>query len=183
MTDVLLDYDPNDTGDIPPLPGETRTRIDLGEKTRDLSARRQRRDTTDEATRNLGPYVEFSHPIRRPISDVTAKTVLVDAPLGLSPGDLAPYWDIEPDSTVTFGVVYQAAATIDGELRPAAPGPLPSPLPPPPPPAPQPSDYAGRHRLTWNGRVRRVLTGMGVVGLALVAIWAGLTLAAVAVFL
>lgn len=182
MTDVLLD--PNDTGEIPPPPGQTRTRIDLGEKTRDLSDRRNRRDTTDEATRNLAHEIAGLPPRRRPASNEAAKTRLIDAPLGLAGENFgSPRWDIELDSTVMFGVVYQAAATLDGDLRPAAPGPRPTgPLPPNPPPTPQ-KGYAGRHRLSWGGRVRRLLAGMGVVGLALGAIWAGLILAAVAVFL
>jgi hypothetical protein len=182
VTDTLIDYDPNDTGDIPPID-------DLGiEATRDLSSHARRRDTTGEATQNLGPYSEFARRIRRPASDETAKMKLVDVPLGLSTGDLAPYWDIEPDSTVTFGVVYQAAATIDGELRPAAPGPFPVPLPPDPKPDPKPG-YAGRHRLGLRGRAARglraplwarVAIGAGLIVLA--GAYAGLVLAALAVF-
>lgn len=39
MTDTLLDYDPNDTGEIPPPVGETRIRIDTGEATQRIDPR------------------------------------------------------------------------------------------------------------------------------------------------
>jgi hypothetical protein len=39
MTDLLLDYDPNDTGEIPRLPGEIRIRIDTGEATQRIDPR------------------------------------------------------------------------------------------------------------------------------------------------
>jgi len=39
MTDLLLDYDPNDTGEVNRLPGEHRTRIDLGEPTQRIDPR------------------------------------------------------------------------------------------------------------------------------------------------
>jgi len=176
MTDLI---DRADSGEIPPID-------DLGVKPiRDLSDRLHRRDTTDECTRNLAHEIAGLPPRRRPTASQTVDFTLVDAPLGLAGDNFGrPHWDIEPVDTLVFGVVYHAAATVDGELRPAAPGPLPTPLPPTPPPAPQPKPgYAGRHRLTFGRRVRRLLAGMGIIGAALVAIWAGLTVAALAVVL
>lgn len=180
MTEALIDH--ADSGEIPRLPGEHRTRIDLGEATRDL--RSFRRDTTEEHTENLAHHIAGLPPRRRPVSDVTAEARLIDAPLGLAGANFGQPRVIDLEKTAMFGVVYNAAATVDGELRPAAPGPLPTPLPPDPQPAPEPEPaYTGRHRLTLGRRVRRFVAGMGVVGAAVVAIWAGLILAAAAVFL
>ena len=176
MTDLI---DRADSGEIPHID-------DLGiGATRDLSGHVGRRDTTDECTRNLAHEIAGLPPRRRPVSNENTKTRLIDSPLGLSGDNFGrPRWDLEPDSTLVFGVVYHAAATIDGDLRPAAPGPFPTPLPPTPPPAPQPQPgYAGRHRLTFGRRMRRLLAGLGVVGAALVAIWLGLFVAGLAVFL
>jgi len=156
VTGTLLDYDPNDTGEIPRPVGETRTRIDIGETTQPIDRR------------------------------------IVDAPSF----DAIPRRVIDMDDTVTFhipatiGVVADtqqltllgSVAGVDGELRPAAPGPFPGPLPPNPAPAPAPKPgYVGRHRLSWGGRVRRLLARAGVAGALVVAVWAGLVLAALVV--
>jgi hypothetical protein len=95
MTDTLLDYDPNDTGEIARIQtpttdlvtGEIHHIDDLGlEPTRNLAAERDR--LLGEQTQNIGPYAEFSRPIRRP--DLTGELpALIDVPLGLSGGNLA----------------------------------------------------------------------------------------------
>jgi hypothetical protein len=181
MTDTLIDYDPNDSGEVARLPGEHRTRIDLG-----------------EATQNLNPYLVPSGPFPIPLrySDAVPDSLVTGH--GYDP-EAHPGPVVDMVDTVTFPPppLYDAqpiapwervadtaqlsllgsVAGIDGELNPPPPGP--DPLPPPPPPKPR---YVGRHRLTWGGRVRRLLARMGVVGVALAAIWAGLVLAAVGVF-
>jgi hypothetical protein len=65
MNDLLLD--PNDTGEIPTAaPGETLTRIYVG-----------------EATENLMPYADGLGPaLRRSAADITGELVLIDVPLG-----------------------------------------------------------------------------------------------------
>jgi len=160
MTDTLIDR--ADSGEIPKLTGEHRMRIDLG-----------------EATQNLNPYLVPSGPFPIPLrhNDTTPESLVTGH--GYDPeAHLGPIVDMI--DTVTFHIT----AGVDGELRPAAPGPKPGPLPPPPPrpTTPRPG-YAGRHRLTFGRRVRRLLAGLGVVGAALVAIWLGLFVAGLAVFL
>jgi hypothetical protein len=87
MTDTLLDYDPNDTGEIARIEtpatdlatGEIHHIDDLGlEPTRNLAAERDR--LLGEQTQNIGPYAEFSHPIRRPAHDDTREVAPVTAP-------------------------------------------------------------------------------------------------------
>jgi hypothetical protein len=199
MTDVLLDYDPNDSGEVARLPGEetvrivgeTHTRIDLGEATQRIDPRIVAAPSFDA--------------IPRKVFDLDDTVIYMPATIGLAgpqspPPPLPPpppptsLYDAQPISPwervadTAQLTLLGSMAGLDGELNPPPP-PGPDPLPPPPPPAPKPPApkpkprYAGRHRLTWGGRVRRLLAGMGVVGAALVAIWAGLTLAAVAVFL
>jgi hypothetical protein len=155
MTDLLLDYDPNDTGEVNRLPGETRIRIDLGEPTQRIDPRLISAPSFDA--------------VPRKVYDLDDTVVYLPQTIGVVP---------DTERLSLLGSV----AGVDGELRPAAPGPKPGPLPPTPPPAPKPG-YAGRHRLTFSRRVRRLITGMGIVGAALFAIWLGLTMAALAVVL
>jgi hypothetical protein len=165
MTDTLLDYDPNDSGEVARLPGEYRTRID---------AAALHSDETGENTQNLGRYAIHASVV----GAIPRKVIELDDTVTFHiPQTIGVVAD-----TQTLTLLGSLTATPDGELRPAAPGPKPGPLPPNPPPAPKPG-YVGRHRLSWGGRARRLLAGMGVVGLTLGAIWAGLILAAVAVFL
>jgi len=157
MTDTLIDR--ADSGEIPKMPGEHRIRIDLGEPTQRIDPRLIKAPSFDA--------------IPRKVFDLDDTVTYLPQTIGVVP-------DPETERLSLLGSV----AGVDGDLRPAAPGPFPTPLPPNPPPAPQPKpSYAGRHRLTFGRRVRRLLAGLGVVGAALVAIWAGLSLAALAVFL
>jgi hypothetical protein len=198
MTDTLLDYDPNDSGGITRLPGEDRTviiRFDTGEQTKNL---REERDAILAATGRM----RYGNVV--PQSLVTGHGYDPEA----HPGPIVDLVD-----TVTFhipetiGVVADTqhltllgspTATVDGDLRPAAPGPFPVPLPPNPPPAPKPG-YVGRHRDpldrvavlgegAWERMVEaakpageprrlRVLVGVG----AFVAFWAAVTMTVLAV--
>jgi hypothetical protein len=121
MTDTLLDYDPNDTGDIPPID-------DLGlDATRDLSSHAHRRDTTGEATRNLAHEIAGLPPRRRPDHDPTIEMSLIEPPLGLSHGDLAPVSGV-PAVFLTEEDM-QPADDLEGPQKPV-------PAPKPPQPAP-----------------------------------------------
>ena len=152
MTDTLLD--PNDTGEIPRLVGETRIRIDTG-----------------EATQNLAEYARVMPPmaaIPRRVFDLDDTVIYMPETIGVVGLDDKPYpkppyplppnpkydlaaaqpvapWERVVD-TGRLTILGSLTAAPDGELRPAAPGPFPVPLPPTPPPAPQPSGYVGRHR-------------------------------------
>jgi hypothetical protein len=213
MTDTLLDYDPNDSGGITRLPGETRIRID----TADLHS-----DETGERTQNLGRYAIHASvvgAIPRKVIDLD-DTVTFHIPETI--GVVA--------DTQTLTLLGSLTATPGGELRPAAPGPRPTgPLPPTPPPTPPskyddpaetgvnifgglgehlpegPDNYVGRHRhpegLAPVEDVAPAVVGqywemrrpaherrpspwwaLGAAVAAGLAIWAGLILAAVAVF-
>jgi hypothetical protein len=115
MTGTLLDYDPNDTGDIP-----------TGDIPRQIGEERIviRRDTTGEDTRNLSHEIAGLPPRRRPAADETARMRLIEPALGLNHHDMSRV--IEIDDTVTY-----MPATI-GLAGPQDP-------PPPLPPAPRPS--------------------------------------------
>jgi len=157
MTDTLIDR--ADSGEIPKLTGEQRMCIDLGDPTQRIDPRLINAPSFDA--------------VPRKVFDLDDTVTYLPQTIGVVP-------DPETERLSLLGSV----AGVDGELRPAAPGPLPTPLPPNPPPAPQPQPgYAGRHRLTFGRRVRRLLAGLGVVGAALVAIWLGLFVAGLAVFL
>lgn len=193
MTDVLLH--PDDSGEVTRLPGET-ARIITGV---------ERERLIGEATQNLGQYARPDAPFGylRKTFDIDDTVTYMPATIGLAgpqspPPPLPPpppppptsLYDAQPIAPwervadTAHLTLLGSVAGMDGDLRPAAPGPKPGPLPPDPQPAPAPKpNYAGRHRLTLGRRVRRLLAGVGVVGLAVAAIWAGLTLAAVAVFL
>jgi len=154
MTDLI---DRADSGEIPALPGERRMRIDLGDPTQRIDPRLISAPSFDAVPRKT--------------FDLDDTVIYLPQTIGVVP---------DTERLSLLGSV----AGLDGELRPAAPGPFPTPLPPTPPPAPKPEPgYAGRHRLTLGRRVRRLIAGMGIIGAALVAIWAGLTVAALAVVL
>lgn len=139
---TILTRNPNDSDEFPLGIGEERTVI-------------LRRDTTGEATRNLAPEIAGLPPRRRPAA-TGAYPALVAMPLGMNHHDMTRV--IEIDETVIYRLprvvdpeterlsLLGTVAGIDGDLRPAAPGPRPGPLPPNPPPAPKPSGYAGRRR-------------------------------------
>jgi hypothetical protein len=121
VTDTLIDYDPNDTGDIPPID-------DLGiEATRDLSSHVHRRDTAGEHTRNLAHDIAGLPPRRRPDHDHTIEMSLIEPPLGLSHGDLEPVSGV-PTVFLTEEDV-QPADDLEGPQKPV-------PAPRPPQPAP-----------------------------------------------
>jgi hypothetical protein len=162
VTDTLLD--PNDTGEIPRPVGEHRMRIDTGEKTQRIDPRLIKAPSFDAIPRkafDLEDTVVYHR-----------DTVVYHLP---------PSIGVIPDpETVTLTLLGSLTAAPNGDLRPAAPGPRPGPLPPTPPPAPKPR-YVGRHRLSWNGRARRLLAQVGVAGAFVLAVWAGLVLAALVV--
>jgi hypothetical protein len=159
MTDLI---DRADSGEIPPLPGEYRMRIDLGEKTQRIDPRLIKAPSFDAIPRKV---IEIDETVYFHIPET----------IGVVP-------DPETEQLTVLGSL---TADITGEFHPSAPGPQPGPLPPDPQPAPDPQPgYAGRHRLSWGGRVRRLspwwaLAGVVVFGLA---IWAGLYWAAAVVF-
>jgi hypothetical protein len=118
MTDLI---DRADSGDIHRFD-------DLGiEATRDLSSHVHRRDTTDEATRNLAHEIAGLPPRRRPESDPTIGTSLIEPPLGLSHGDLEPVPGV-PAVFLTEEDM-QPADDLEGPQKPV-------PAPRPPQPAP-----------------------------------------------
>lgn len=149
MTDLLLDYDPNDTGEIRRIPGEDRTVII--------------RTDTGEATQRIDPRL-----IQAPSFDaVPRRTIEVDdtvvyrlpPTVGIVP-DLAAAQPIAPLERVAgaedtavhtiLGSLAGARAGIDGELtNPSGPS-----TPPPPPPPTGPAKfgrYVGKHRKAVEG--------------------------------
>lgn len=72
MTDTLLDYSPEDTGDIPALVGETARIITPADRERLLG----------EDTRNLAHDIAGLPPRRRPDA-LDTPTVLIDMPIGM----------------------------------------------------------------------------------------------------
>jgi hypothetical protein len=118
MTDLI---DRADSGDIHRFD-------DLGiEATRDLSSHAHRRDTTDEATRNLAHDIAGLPPRRRPDHDPTIEMSLIEPPLGLSHGDLEPVSGV-PAVFLTEEDM-QPAEDLEGPQKPV-------PAPRPPQPAP-----------------------------------------------
>jgi hypothetical protein len=118
MTDLI---DRADSGDIHRFD-------DLGiEATRDLSSHARRRDTTDEATRNLAHEIAGLPPRRRPDHDPTIEMSLIEPPLGLSHGDLEPVSGV-PTVFLTEEDV-QPVEDLEGPQKPV-------PAPRPPQPAP-----------------------------------------------
>jgi hypothetical protein len=175
MTDLLLH--PDDSGEVTRLPGEETVRI-VGETQTRMWI------DTGEKTQRIDPRIVDApsfDAIPRKVFDIDDTVIYRrDAVVYDQPPTFAVVSDPETEQLTVLGSL---TADITGEFHPSAPGPQPGPLPPDPQPAPDPQPgYAGRHRLSWGGRVRRLLAGMGVVGLALAAIWAGLVIAAVAVF-
>lgn len=80
MTDTLIELHPDDSGEIPALPGESIHRITAADRERLLG----------EDTRNLAHEMAGLPPRRRPEVDITSEFKLIEPPLGLSSGDLAP---------------------------------------------------------------------------------------------
>lgn len=183
MTDTLLDYDPNDTGDIP-----TGRIDDLStEPTRDLRAYRD----LGEPTQRINPILRGDSPFPSPLRHNNTVPDSLVTGHGYDP-EANPGPIIEMDNTVTFHVPDQAAAQpiaplervadetavhsildslagaragLDGELE----GPQ-----KPPPPLPKPPSqavpgkgrrYAGRHRKAVQGTSWWPLIGF-VVGAA-----------------
>lgn len=165
MTD-LITRDPNDTGEIPTLVGETTHRITAEQRAR----------LVGEATENLNQYLIPSGPFPVPLRHNT------DAPVSLVTGhgydpeadsgpvvdlvetvvihDLAAAQPIYPlERVITVEQLAGAEADITGELT------TPPPIPPKPPA--NPSKYRARHRLTLHGRWRRLPSEVrGLVKLA-----------------
>lgn len=157
MTQTL---NPNDSGEI--------ARYDsLGdEPTTDLRAH-LRRDTTGEATENLGRYLVDNpsfEAIPRRVFDIDDTVTYMPATIGIV--DQAPLERVA-DETEVHTILDSLAgvrAGIDGEL--AGPQKPPPPLPKPPRPAAPGKQYryVGRHRL-----VREEHPGRGLLWLALAA--------------
>ena len=120
MTDTLIDR--ADSGEIPRID-------DLGEgPTTDLR-QHLRRDTREELTQNLGHEIAGLPPRRRPESDPTIETRIVEHPI-------LNTWDM--DETVIYlptvaDSLAGASATVTGDLQ--GPQSPPPPLPKPPRPA------------------------------------------------
>ena len=157
MTDLLIDYNPEDTGDIP---------LGIGERTRDLSTH-LRRDTTGEATENLGKYLinapSFEAIPRRTI-DLDDTVTYMPATIGMA--------ERVVDETAVHTILDSLAGVrvgLDGEL--STPPTTPPPLPKPPRPA-VPGRYVGRHRavreehpvrgLVWFVLLAIVVTAFGM---------------------
>lgn len=118
MTDVLLH--PDDSGEVTRLPGETARIITGAERERLIG----------EATQNLGQYARPDAPfgyLRKTFDIDDTVTFHIPETIGIIP---------DPE-TVTLSLLGSVAG-MDGDLRPAAPGPFPVPLPPDPQPAPAP---------------------------------------------
>jgi hypothetical protein len=132
MTDTLLDYDPNDTGDIPV--GETRIRIETGEK-----------------TQNLGRYAIHASvvgAIPRKVIDIDdTVTFHIPPTIGVVP-DLADAQPVAPWERVADTQRLTILAALGDFTGPQIP-PTPDPVPPPPPPTPA-RGYVGRHRDPWD---------------------------------
>jgi hypothetical protein len=122
MTIELLH--PDDSGEVARLRGETRTRII--------------RADTGENTQNLGRYAIHASVV----GAIPRKVIELDDTVTFHmPETIGVVADTE-----TLTLLGSLTAGLDGDLRPAAPGPRPTgPLPPNPPPAPKPG-YVGRHR-------------------------------------
>lgn len=166
MTDLLLD--PNDTGEIPmTAPGETLTRIYVG-----------------EATENLMPYADGLGPaLRRSAADITGELVLIDVPLGFGfDGPQAPPHPLPPipDETARMSLLDSLGAGPGDEQPDGYEG--------------RHRDPQGRHAV-WGETSYEVLpapvrpglrkAGVGVVVAALLgtAVYAGLVAAALVVIL
>jgi len=167
MTDVMLD--PNDSGEVARLRGETRMRIDLGEATVRIDPRLIKAPSFDA--------------IPRKTFDIDDTVIYMPETIGLAgpqspppPLPKPPSKSYDPE-TVTISLL-GAVAGMDGELRPAV--------------------YVGRHRhpddldLDEGGRYwemqrpayeRRLSPWWAPAGLVVagLAIWAGLILAGAAV--
>jgi len=167
MTDLI---DRADSGEIPPPPGEHRIRIDLGEKTQLIDPRLIKAPSFDA--------------IPRKVIDID-DTVAYQLPptVGIIP-DLAG--DPETERLTVLGSLAGVTARIDGEFE----GPQ-KPVPVPKPPRPSAPGRDQRARFEARRMFRRgrhalpvsTLELVAYVALGVTAIWAGLTLAAVAVFL
>lgn len=125
MTDVI------DSGDIPRID-------DLGtEPTTDLRHYATRRDTTDEHTQNIGPYAEFSHPIRRPaagqIVDIDETVIYLPQSIGVV--DTSAFERVaDPAETAVHTILDSLAgarAGLDGCVDLEGPQKPPPPLPKP----------------------------------------------------
>jgi hypothetical protein len=132
MTDTLLDYDPNDTGEIRRPVGETRTGIDTGEKTVRIDPRLIKAPSFDAIPRRVIDLDDTVIYMPETIGCVDLDDKPHPKPPTLPPNpkyDMAAAQPVGPWERLvdTHGrLTLGAVAEVDGELRPAA--------------------YTGRHR-------------------------------------
>ncbi len=133
---TITTTDSADSGEVTRLAAEERTVI--------------MRTDPGEATQNLGRYhvdAPSFEAIPRKVFDLDDTVTYMPETIGLAAAQPIAPWDRVLDPETQHLTLLDSMAGIDGELRPAAPGPRPGPLPPDPKPAPAPK-YVGRHRRT-----------------------------------